>query len=65
MRNAYDLHSWSRMRHEDALRDARKRPLVELCEAERRQRFGLNRVGAVCRNALLSLLRGTKPVETQ
>ena len=65
MDNAYDLHSWSRMRREDALREARKRHLIERAKAERGQRFGQNRVCAACRSALLSLLRETKPVGTQ
>ena len=64
MDNAYDLHSWSRMRREDALREARKRHLVERAEEERGQRVRKNRVGA-CISALLSLLREAKPVETQ
>ena len=65
MDNAYDLHSWSRMRRQDALREARKRRLVEQAASERGLRFRLNRVGVACRSALVSLLRGTKPVETQ
>jgi len=65
MDNAYDLHSWSRMRREDALRDAHKRHLVERAAAERGQRFGQNRVGVARRSALLALLRETKAVETQ
>lgn len=65
MDNAYDLHSWSLMRREDALRDAHKRHLVERAEAEGGQRFGRNPVGAACRSVLLSLLRGTKPAGTQ
>lgn len=61
MDNPYDVHSWSRPCREDALREARKRHLVERAEAERGRRFGQNRVGAARRSALLPLLGGTKP----
>ena len=65
MDNAYDLPSWSRLRREDALREARKRHLLERAEAERGQRFGQNLVCATRVSALLWLLREKKPVGTQ
>ena len=65
MYNPYGIHSWSRLCREDALRDAQERYLVEGVEAERGRRFGLSRVGAAFRNALLPLLRGTKLAGTR
>ena len=61
----YDVHSWSRLCREDALREACERHLVEEARAERRRLFGRNRVGAACRRMLLPLLGGAKPAETR
>jgi len=46
---------------EDALREARERHLLARAAGERRRRFGRDRVGAACTNALLVLFRRTKP----
>lgn len=62
MGNPYDIRSWSRLCREDALREAQERHLVEQAEAECGQRFGRSRVSLACRNALLPLLRKTRPV---
>jgi hypothetical protein len=62
MDNAYDPHSWSRLRREDALREARKRHLLERAEAERERQ---NLVCATRISALLWLLREKKPVGPQ
>jgi hypothetical protein len=54
MHNPYDLHSWSKHYREEALREARKRNLVEGAKADREAR-GLWRVDRLWRDTLASL----------
>jgi hypothetical protein len=52
----YDLHSWSKQRSEEAIREAQKRSLTKQAKEDRVTRFGLGRVGSAL-GAVLSLLR--------
>ncbi len=61
MHNPYDVHSWSRLCREDALREAQERHLVGQAGGGSRRRLGQNRTGAACKNALLTLFGRTRP----
>ena len=52
----YDLHSASRLYREEALREARKRHLLEQAKGSHRPRFGLRDVVSAVSGAL-SVLR--------
>ena len=52
MHNPYDLHSWSTQYRQEALREARKRHLVEQAKGNRRPHTGLGRVGFALSGAL-------------
>ncbi len=62
MHNPQDLHSWSRLYREEALREARTRLLDEEAGAGR-EPGGLQRVSLPWRTALETLLRKARPTE--
>ena len=55
MIHPYQLHSLSKLYHEEALRAARKRDLVEQANGNRRPRSRLGRVGFALSGALQGL----------
>jgi hypothetical protein len=52
----YDLHSWSKQRFEEAIREAQRRSLAKQAKGDRMTRFELGRVGSAL-GSVLSLLR--------
>ena len=52
----YDLHSWSKQRREEAMREAQRRSLAKRAKGGRVMRFELGRVGSAL-GGVLSLLR--------
>ncbi len=59
MNNPYDVHSWSTLYREEAIREAQRRHLVERARAERNP-HRLRRAGPVWRSVLALLVRGAK-----
>ena len=55
MTHSYQLHSLSKLYHEEALRAARRRDLVERANGNRRPRSRLGRVGFALSGALHGL----------
>lgn len=62
MNHAYDLHSWSKHRREEALREARVRDLCRSTGSSRDARRSGARTARI-RSSLLSLLGRTEVVE--
>jgi hypothetical protein len=56
MNPMYDLHSWSKQRREEALRESQRRSLAKQAKGDRGTRFELGSVGAAL-SGVLSLLR--------
>jgi hypothetical protein len=52
----YDLHSWSKQRREEAMREAQRRLLSKRAKGDRVMRFEVGHVGAAL-SGVLSLLR--------
>jgi hypothetical protein len=55
--NPYDLHSWSKLYREEALRHVRTRHLAKQARAARKQRSEQSRMGLAWAS-VLSLVRG-------
>ena len=62
MNNPYDVHSWSKLYREDALREAKARHLADRARAERTS-SGARLLRFVRRGALATLLRRVVPAE--
>jgi hypothetical protein len=56
MDGIHDLHSWSKQRRKEMLRDAQRRSLAKQAKEDRRTRVEQGRVGSAL-SGVLSLLR--------
>ena len=59
MNNPYDVHSWSTLYREEAIREAQRRHLVERARAERNP-HRLRRARSVWRSVLALVVRGAR-----